>query len=217
MEQQMSKNKMTDIRTAVIIATIVITIGLGYSLSFIPDSWIGGHQKDYSDKAQQPSFTPPQPLAATVANGGLDPEGHQRQQLDLTIRQLFNDSVQLMQIGHYRQALLKSHSLIKASPFMPEAHVNLGFIMINLKRLTAAERSFNYALDIKADQANAYYGLALVAEARADYQLALSAMRSYIHLTKDSQYLPKARAALWTWQEKISQQNSPAEPTDEQD
>lgn len=204
----MQLKKRTDIRLLTAIMVIGATIALGYSLSYIPDRWIGGHQQNYDNKAQQPSFVQTQQPSPAIASGALDPKAHQQQQLAARVQQLFNDSVQLMQIGHHQQALTKMHQLIKASPLMPEAHVNLGYIMYNLQRFEAAERSFNYALDIRADQANAYYGLALVAEARDDYQLALSAMRSYIHLTRDSKYLAKARAALWNWQTILDNQIS---------
>mgnify|MGYP000477670237 CR=1 FL=1 len=197
----MKINKRKDIRIFSALLLLAATILGGYGISFIPDDWVGGHQQNYQKKAQQPKYA-----SATnhIVSAQLDPNAHQQQQRERKVAQLFNDSVQLMQIGHHRQALTLMHDLLKLEPLMPEAHVNLGFIMLNLARFDAAKRSFDYALDINSAQANAYYGLALAAESQDDYLLALSAMRSYIHLTKDDRYLAKARAALWNWQAIIS-------------
>jgi len=49
-------------------------------------------------------------------------------------------------------------------------------------------------------QANAYYGLGLVYEKHNDLELARGAMRSFIHLSDESDpYVRLAQSALWEW------------------
>ena len=192
------KNK--DIRVTATILVVIAIGSIGLLMNKIPDSWIGGHKNNYEKNATQASYVLDTPSATQIVSGGLNPRLHRRQQLDAITKQLFDDSAQLIQIGHYQQALTKMHELIKANPYIAEAHANLGFIMLSLGRVTQAERSFNYALDLKPQQANAYYGLALTAEARDDLVVAISAMQTFIHMRNDDNYLAKARAAIWNWQ-----------------
>ena len=60
------------------------------------------------------------------------------------------------------------------------------------------------AIELKPQQANAYYGLAMADEMRNDYESALGGMRSYLHLSKaDDPYRTRARSAIWEWEEKL--------------
>jgi tetratricopeptide (TPR) repeat protein len=96
------------------------------------------------------------------------------------------------------------HRVLQLAPRMPEAHVNMGYALLGLKQADAARSFFTSAIELRPQQANAYYGLALVEEMRHDYELALGAMRSYLHLSPaDDQYRVKARAALWEWEQKL--------------
>ena len=64
-----------------------------------------------------------------------------------------------------------------------------------------ARQRFEHAVTLRPHQANAYYGLALALEALQDYQGALGAMRTYVHLApKDSPHLRRAWSAIWEWQ-----------------
>jgi len=55
-------------------------------------------------------------------------------------------------------------------------------------------------------QANAYYGLGLVYEKYNDLELARGAMRSFIHLSDESDpYVRLAQSALWEWGQKHGQ------------
>jgi len=193
------------------ISTIVIVVFIGgYLLSKLPQSWVVGDNKDYSDNAVTPTYLinteklntenkKPAPILAK-----LDPNGHSKQQIELQTQQQFFDGAKLLQIGHYQQAITAFHKVLTQYPDLPEAHINLGFAMLGLGELIKAVKSFNYALELNPEAANAYYGLALVAEKEQEYEIALGAMRTYIHLRQDDRYIAKARAAIEFWQAEIN-------------
>lgn len=121
---------------------------------------------------------------------------------EVTIR--FEQAVAMLHAKQYEYAIKALDRVIALAPNMPEAYVNMGFALLGVKEYERAGNTFNYATELKVDQANAYWGLALAMEGLEDYEGALGAMRSYIHLSKpDDPFLPKARAALWEWEEKL--------------
>ena len=208
-------NRQKDNRLfAVSLIVIIVFVG-GYLLSKLPQSWVIGDNKDYSKNAVTPTYListeklnkeNKQPIAISAK---LDPNGHSKQQMELQTQQQFFDGAKLLQIGHYQQAITVFHKVLTQYPNLPEVHINLGFAMLGLEESTKAVKSFNYALELKPDEANAYYGLALVAEKEQDYEIAMGAMRTYIHLRQDDNYIAKARAALQFWQSEINNQKTP--------
>lgn len=199
-------------RPVALISTVFVIFLGGTLLSSVPDTWVIGDDKDYSDQAVKPTYLLDQGQAIVKKNkqatiqAKLDPNGHSNQQIALLTKQQFADAAKLLQIGHYQQAITVLHKVLAQSPNLPEAHTNLGFAMLNLGELKKAVKSFNYALSIRSDEANAYYGLALVAEKEAEYEIAMGAMRTYIHLRKDDAYIGKARAALDFWTAELALQ-----------
>lgn len=120
----------------------------------------------------------------------------------------FDAAVVLLHARRYGEAVQTLERVLELAPDMPEAHVNLGFALLGLEQPGEARRAFERAIDLRPDQANAYYGLALSHEAAHDLELAMGAMRSYLHLARheNESHLAKARAALWEWE---SQRRSP--------
>lgn len=207
--------KIIDVRL-VALAVIIIAIFLGGLLfANLPDSWVIGDSKDYSEDASSPTYllndkrieSAPAIAAKSPAVepilAKLDPQGHSKQQQQLLAQQQFTDAAKLLQIGHYQQAVTAFHKVLIKSPDLPEAHINLGFAMLGLGELKKAVKSFTYALTFKPQAADAYYGLALVAEKELDYEVAMGAMRTYLHLRKDDAYIAKARAALRYWEAEL--------------
>jgi lipoprotein NlpI len=86
----------------------------------------------------------------------------------------------------------------------------MGFAMLGLKQPKLAHGFFENATRLRPDQANAYYGMALANEAAGDLELALGAMRSYLHLaqSEDEAHLRRARAALWEWETRLAEQRA---------
>lgn len=130
---------------------------------------------------------------------------HQRQMQQAEVRQRFEQAVVMLHAKQYDHAVTALHRVLQIAPRMPEAHVNMGFALLGLQQHDAAGNFFRSAIDLAPAQANAYYGLAIVAEAQQDYETALGAMRSYLHLGKEGEdkHRSRARAAIWEYEEKL--------------
>ena len=123
----------------------------------------------------------------------------------------FDQGVALLHAKRYEYAATAFQRVLEIAPRMPEAHVNLGFAFLGVQQYEDAGNEFNLATQLHPEQANAYWGLALAMEGLKDYEGALGAMRAYIHLsrTPNDPYVPKARAALWEWEEQLGRIKGP--------
>ena len=126
------------------------------------------------------------------------------------LRQRFDTAVLLLHARQFEPAAAALQRVLELAPRLPEAHVNMGFALLGQQRAAEAQRYFESAAALQADQANAYYGLALTHEAQGDLELALGAMRSYLHLAhaQDEAHLRRARAALWEWETKLAERRA---------
>ncbi len=108
----------------------------------------------------------------------------------------------MLHARQYEHAATALHRVLALTPALPDAHVNMGFAMLGLKRTKEAREFFEGATALNPSQANAYYGLALAWEAAGDLAMATGAMRSYLHLARNEkpEHLKRARAALWEWE-----------------
>ena len=123
----------------------------------------------------------------------------------------FTQAVVMLHAKQYEPAVAALHRVLELAPRMPEAHVNMGFALLGMGRPQAAGDFFRSAIELRSSQANAYYGLALAAEAQGDLPSALGAMRSYLHLSvADDPYRAKARSALWEWEQELGRHGSPS-------
>ncbi len=118
------------------------------------------------------------------------------------VQRRFDQAAVMLHAKQYEHAVTALHRVLALAPELPEAHVNMGFALLGLKRPREARDFFEGATALRPAQANAYYGLALAHEAEGDLALATGAMRSYLHLARDerAEHLSRARAALWEWQ-----------------
>lgn len=120
------------------------------------------------------------------------------------IRSRFDQAVALLHAKQYEYAITALDRVIRLSPRLPDAHVNMGFALLGLEQYDLAVASFDRAISFNANQANAYYGIGLAWAAMGDYAGALGAMRSYLHLTKSGDtYTSKARELLAEWQKHL--------------
>jgi Flp pilus assembly protein TadD len=116
----------------------------------------------------------------------------------------FAQAVVMLHAKQYEPAVAALHRVLELAPRMPEAHVNMGFALLGMGRAQAAGDFFRSAIELRPAQANAYYGLALAAEAQSDLHTALGAMRSYLHVSRaDDPYRAKARSAIWEWEQAL--------------
>lgn len=143
---------------------------------------------------------PPGPVPGAAPAGSAQPS---------EVKQRFNQAVVMLHAKQYEHAITALHRVLVLAPQLPEAHVNMGYAMLGSRRTSEARAFFNHAIDLKPDQANAYYGLALAWDAAGDRAMATGAMRSYLHLAQHEspEHLKKARAALWEWES-----DAPAKP-----
>ncbi|RMH17350.1 MAG: hypothetical protein D6698_08435 [Gammaproteobacteria bacterium] len=118
------------------------------------------------------------------------------------LQQRFQQGVAMLHAKRYEYAMVAFHEVIRRAPRLPEAYVNMGFALVGLNRLKAAEGYFNKATELNPYQGNAYWGLAEVYDKLGDVKGAMGAMRTYIHLAPPNDpYVRKARSALWEWDE----------------
>jgi len=117
------------------------------------------------------------------------------------IERRFRQGVMMLHSGRHDYAVTAFHRVLELEPRLPEAHANMGFALLGLDQDAAARDFFQSAIELRPEQVNAYYGLALTWERVCDIAAARGAMRTYLHLTPaDDPYVRKARAALWEWE-----------------
>lgn len=143
--------------------------------------------------AAVPSAGPPAQASRLAA--------HARAAREAEIRNRFEQAVAMLHARRFDHAVTALHRLLELAPRMPEAHVNMGFALLGKGETKAAADFFESAIALKSDQINAYYGLAVAAERRGDLDLALGAMRTFVHrAATDNPYRRKAEAAIWEWE-----------------
>lgn len=117
----------------------------------------------------------------------------------------FQEGAMMLHAKRFEYAATAFHWVLQRAPQMPEAHVNMGFAMLGLERFDVARDFFNAAINLRSTQVNGYYGLAVALEGLKDMGGARGAMRTFIHLSPaDAKFLPKARAALWEWEQSVA-------------
>jgi tetratricopeptide (TPR) repeat protein len=147
-------------------------------------------------------------MEAAAGEAMVDPRDkpyqHARQAREKIISERFEQAVVMLHAKKYEYAVTALHRVLELNPRLPEAHVNMGFALIGLKRFKEAQSFFESATNLRPYQRNAYWGLAVALENLGDLHAALGAMRTYIHLSPpDDAYVRKARAALWEWQDRL--------------
>jgi tetratricopeptide (TPR) repeat protein len=120
------------------------------------------------------------------------------------VAERFQQAIGLLHAKRYDYAITALDSVLELAPELPEAYVNMGYAFIGLEEFGPAQGAFEKAIDLNVNQVNAYYGLAIALEGQGQYETALGAMRSYIHLSEpDDPFLAKARSALWEWEAQL--------------
>ena len=177
---------------------IVLTVGA----VLIGGLWIGRLEPTHAPVA----------LDRAAVDPRKDPTAHASQARQAEVSQRFEAAVQMLRASRFDAAADTLRRVLELAPDMPEAHVNMGFALLGLQRPTLARNYFDRATTLNPNQANAYYGLALASEARGEVDLAIGAMRAYLHLARaeDEAHLRRARAALWEWETRVAAQRANA-------
>jgi tetratricopeptide (TPR) repeat protein len=142
--------------------------------------------------------------SATDERDRFSPRQHASEQIKTEIRRRFEQGVVMLHARQYDHALTAFHRVMQLAPEMPEAYVNTGFALIGMKRYREARDFFESATQLRRNQVNAYYGLAIALEGLGDLPGALGAMQAYTHLAKaDDPFMRKAESAIWEWREQL--------------
>jgi len=180
-------SKPMDRRRFVISASLLATLLLGF-----------GIQKLASNGQQGTSIG----VDPHVASGNLSGESR-------LVHQRFQQAVALLKQGQYEFAVQGFHEVLKFVPDLPEAHVNMGFALVGLKKFKAAQEFFNSASNIRPSQSNAYFGLAVAHEGLGDLQQAVVTMRTFVHIAEqDDPFRRKAESAIWEWEAALTAQEN---------
>ena len=169
-------------KTGLLLSVTGVTIALGLAYTLIPGS--------ATNSPVPANFDP---------HSDLQRHMQEKQTAEADAR--FQQAVLMLHAKRYEEAIIALQRVLTLEPRLTEAHVNMGFALLGLQRYGAARNAFEIAIDIRATQANAYYGWALAMKGLKDTEGAIGAMRSYIHLSApDDPYLNKARADLAEWE-----------------
>ncbi len=161
-----------DVRLPALAGSAVVIVALGFALAYWP----------------RPDAYAPQ-------------RAHAQAKRAEEVRLRFDQGVAMLHARQYEHALTAFHRVLQLAPELPEAHVNTGFALLGLGRYKEARDFFESATELRRDQANAYYGLAVSLEGLKDLPSAVGAMRTYLHRSPpDDPYRRKAEAALWEWE-----------------
>ncbi len=153
-----------------------------------------------------PAPLPLEPPAArdkpVKGNPNLSPDQvHALEKRRAEVKARFDQGIAMLHARRYDYALAAFHRVLELAPDIPEAHVNLGYTLLGMKRFKEALAFFESATVLRPWQANAYYGMAEAMDALGDRSGAIGAMRTFEHLAqKDDPFVDKAKAALARWQ-----------------
>ncbi|MBW2292414.1 MAG: tetratricopeptide repeat protein [Deltaproteobacteria bacterium] len=184
--------KRSDRRLQTLGLVVIVVASLVMVLEFLPSRGV------QIEGDPQPTVSPT--VSSTVSPAPPAPENLPAHQHELARR--FEAAAVMLHAKQYEHALVALRQVLLLAPRMPEAHTNRGFALLGLKRPELAEQAFRQALEIKREQLNAYYGLAIAREDLGDRPGALGAMRTFVHLANaEDPFVRKGRAALWEWQD----------------
>ena len=173
----------TDRRWRIMLSVVLAAVTGGGLVYWLPE-----RAREVSVPVTMAPVQIPLPTAAVPMYSG---ELHER----------FQQAAVMLHAGQHQYALAALQRVIELAPGLPEARVNAGYALLGLAEPRRAKEQFELAIDLRAGQANAYYGLALTLEALGDRDAALGAMRTYVHLGEEHDpYVRKARSAIWEWQ-----------------
>lgn len=170
-----------DLRLRTIAATASVVAALGATIAWWPQAEVSRARSDV------------QSTQARVE--------HAAEMREAEVKARFEQGVLMLHAKQYDHAITAFHRVLELEPQLPEAHVNMGFALIGQQRFEAARDFFDSATELRRDQLNAYYGLAIALNGLDDLPGALAAMRTYLHRAPVSDaFRSKAQAMLAQWE-----------------
>jgi thiol-disulfide isomerase/thioredoxin len=112
----------------------------------------------------------------------------------------FKGGVEALRRGDAHAAMLAFKEAARLRPASSQAHVNLGFALVEMQSFDEALDEFSLALENNSGQFNAYYGIAEALEGKGELGQAAGAMKTYLYFAPASDpFRRRAEAALWEW------------------
>lgn len=109
----------------------------------------------------------------------------------------FQQGVAMLQLGEFEHAVTAFHRVLVLAPGLPEAHLNMGFALYELKDYTGAQRFFEGAKALAPDFMNVEYGLAVSLFAQGKTVDAVHHMARYLgKLRKDDPFREVAEGKM---------------------
>lgn len=192
-----------DRRGLAMVLTAALVIGGGWLIQRLP----GERLDPMDDRGPTNRAAGGSAWFSDAGDGPFDRTRHAREE---QIRMRFRQAARMLNMGEYTYAVTALHQVLQLAPKMPEAHVNMGFALLGLERPDAARDFFRGAIELRPQQANAYYGLAEALRRLDDVAGAVGAMRVYVHLSPPQDpHLERARALLSQWEGELESRGEP--------
>jgi cytochrome c oxidase subunit 1 len=199
-----------DRRLAALLATVALVTGIGLFVTAQPGTGVVPRSELPAEWKAVLA-----PTAAPSVNPKADPSGHAAEARRLELDARFKQAVAMLHAGQYDYAIAALHRVLELSPTLVEAHVNMGYALLGKADYMAAHDFFQGATELRPQQANAYFGLALALEGLGEIDAAVGAMQAFLHLSPaDGPYQSRAVAALWEWDDRRGKLSAPVPPAD---
>lgn len=112
----------------------------------------------------------------------------------------FEGGVEALRRGDAHAAMVAFKEATGLRPSSSQAHVNLGFALVEMQSFDEALAEFTLALQNNSNQFNAYYGIAEALEGKGELGQAADAMKTYLYFAPAADpFRRRAEAALWEW------------------
>lgn len=143
----------------------------------------------------------------TPSDPATNPRAHAERMRDAELQRLLAEAQKSLDSGRYGEAVPPLTRAMTLSPYRPEPYVNMGYAQLGMGNLTHANKAFMHAIDLKPNEAKAYFGLGIVFDQMREFESALGAMRSFLHLTQEKDAfnptVTRARSAIWEWESRL--------------
>ncbi|MFZ5479763.1 MAG: tetratricopeptide repeat protein [Myxococcota bacterium] len=165
---------------------------------------LGGAALAWGDDLRWALQHRPDVWKAEDAGDGLTPNAREDAEKWERIDKLFKGALLLMHAGEHARAITALNGVLALDPGLVDARVNLGFCHVAVEDWHAALVDFDLAVEMRPEQANAYYGLAVTLHELGDLEEAVGNMRTYVHLAGERDpFQAKAMALLLEWEEAL--------------
>ena len=193
-----------DLRKPTVLLVILLVGVVGFVIDMMPNpDQAGGEREETKEVTHLVDLGPlyeTKPALTTHAT-----------RMQTRLNGLFGEGTSALAAADYSLAANSFARVLEIDPDLAEAHVNLGFALLGMRQVNAAKSEFNLARESNPEQANLYYGLAMVHEHEQEIRQAVLAMQTFLHLAEEGHpFVRKATAAIWEWNQRL--QGSEREP-----